>query len=150
MAEYKVEVTTGNLTKSGTLDLIFVTLFGSEGESAPIHLNVLGVISGSVSCTLHSILFLKNKKSIKTIGQFDIQFTFRCFGETCGYSFGYRFVIFTFILDSHLHRQDKIFFGEVVAGQSDKKGPTSLWWRVVLLQNSGEDSRGSRNSFPLL
>lgn len=70
MAEYKVEVTTsGNLNYSGTFDLIFVTLFGSEGESDPIQLNIFAVISGSVSCTLHSILFLKNKKSIKTIEQ---------------------------------------------------------------------------------
>lgn len=113
MAKYNVEVTTGNLDYSGTFDLIFVTLIGSDGESDPIHLNVFGVISGSVSCTLHSILFLKNKKGIKTIDQFIIKFV------------GYRFVIFTFILDSHLHRRDKIFFGKGAAGQSDKNGRTS-------------------------
>lgn len=122
MAEYNVEVTTGNLDYSGTFDLIFVTLIGSEGECDPIQLNIFAVKSGSVSCTLHSILFLKNNKSIKTIEQFNIKFTFREFGETCGYRFVYRFVIFPLILDSNSHRHDKIFFGKGAAGQSDQRG----------------------------
>lgn len=97
-----------------------------------------------------SILFPKSQKSTETIEQFNIKFTFRRFGETCGCRFGYSFVVFTFILDSHLHHQDKVSLGKVAAGQSDKKGRASQGWRVVLLQSSGEDSRRSRNPFPLL
>lgn len=51
MAEYKVEVTNGNLGFSGRFDLIFITLFGSEGQSEKTQLNILGVKRGSVSCT---------------------------------------------------------------------------------------------------
>lgn len=67
MAKYNVEVTTGNLNFSGTFDLIFLTLVGSDGESEPTHLNLFAMISDTVSCILHSILFLKNKKSMKLL-----------------------------------------------------------------------------------
>ncbi|KAM3861090.1 arachidonate 12-lipoxygenase, 12R-type-like [Diretmus argenteus] len=43
MAEYKVEVTTGDQPESGTLDYIFLTLIGSEGESERTQLDNYGV-----------------------------------------------------------------------------------------------------------
>lgn len=52
MADYNIEVTTGNPNFAGTFDAIFVTLIGSDGESDPVQLNLFVVIGGSVSCTL--------------------------------------------------------------------------------------------------
>lgn len=51
MAEYKLEVTTGDLKKAGTWDHIFVTLFGSDGQSERTELNNLGLdfVAGWVS-----------------------------------------------------------------------------------------------------
>ncbi|XP_070781616.1 hydroperoxide isomerase ALOXE3-like [Enoplosus armatus] len=43
MAEYKLEVTTGNMTNAGTFDNIHVTLFGTGGESGRTELNNFGV-----------------------------------------------------------------------------------------------------------
>ncbi|XP_075869648.1 hydroperoxide isomerase ALOXE3-like [Nelusetta ayraudi] len=43
MAEYKVELTTGNLKKAGTWDHIFVTLFGSDGQSERTEFNNWGL-----------------------------------------------------------------------------------------------------------
>lgn len=51
MAEYTVEVTTGNRDYSGTFDFIFLTLFGSDGQSDKIQLNFFAVVNDSVSCT---------------------------------------------------------------------------------------------------
>lgn len=52
MAEYKLEVTTGNMTNAGTFDCIFVTLVGTEGESERTELNNFGFDfkTGMVSC----------------------------------------------------------------------------------------------------
>lgn len=52
MAEYKVEVTTGNLMSSITKDSIFVTLIGSNGESEQTLLAHSGLITGAVSCNI--------------------------------------------------------------------------------------------------
>ena len=51
MATYKLEVTTGNLDLSGTLDHIFITLFGEDGESERTELEKLGseFVTGAVS-----------------------------------------------------------------------------------------------------
>lgn len=51
MAEYKVELTTGNLKKAGTWDHIFVTLFGSDGQSERTEFNNWGLdfMTGGVS-----------------------------------------------------------------------------------------------------
>ncbi|KAM4618195.1 hydroperoxide isomerase ALOXE3-like [Polymixia lowei] len=43
MAEYKLEVTTGDMTGAGTYDYIYVTLIGTEGESERTELNNYGV-----------------------------------------------------------------------------------------------------------
>lgn len=66
MAKYHLEVTTGNLKKSGTFDQIFVTLIGSDGQSDKILLNIFDVGRGSVSCTLHWTLFLNTSKGNNT------------------------------------------------------------------------------------
>lgn len=42
MAEYKVEVTTGNLVKAGTDDHVYVTLFGINGQSERTELDNFG------------------------------------------------------------------------------------------------------------
>ncbi|XP_039981087.1 hydroperoxide isomerase ALOXE3 [Xiphias gladius] len=43
MAEYKLEVTTGDMQYAGTWDHIFVTLFGHEGQSERTELDNLGI-----------------------------------------------------------------------------------------------------------
>lgn len=43
MAEYKVEVTTGDMQHAGTLDHIFVTIFGTTGQSERTELDNYGV-----------------------------------------------------------------------------------------------------------
>ncbi|GLD49377.1 hydroperoxide isomerase ALOXE3-like isoform X1 [Lates japonicus] len=43
MAEYKLELTTGDMQYAGTLDHIFVTLFGNEGQSERTELNNFGI-----------------------------------------------------------------------------------------------------------
>ncbi|KAM3861091.1 arachidonate 12-lipoxygenase, 12R-type-like [Diretmus argenteus] len=43
MAEYKVEVTTGNLPNAGTTDYIFITLIGSKGTSERKELDNYGI-----------------------------------------------------------------------------------------------------------
>lgn len=43
MAEYKLQVTTGNMTNAGTFDHINVTLVGTEGESERTELDNFGV-----------------------------------------------------------------------------------------------------------
>ncbi|XP_068198242.1 hydroperoxide isomerase ALOXE3-like [Antennarius striatus] len=43
MAEYKLEVTTGNLKQAGTWDHIYVTLFGSKGQSDRTELDNFGL-----------------------------------------------------------------------------------------------------------
>lgn len=49
--EYKVELTTGNLKKAGTWDHVFVTLFGSDGQSERTEFNNWGLdfMTGGVS-----------------------------------------------------------------------------------------------------
>lgn len=51
MAEYKLEVTTGDMQYAGTWDHIFVTLFGHEGQSERTELDNLGIdfSTGTVS-----------------------------------------------------------------------------------------------------
>lgn len=43
MAEYKLEVTTGNMTNAGTFDRIYVTLIGTGEESERTELDNFGV-----------------------------------------------------------------------------------------------------------
>ncbi|XP_070844176.1 hydroperoxide isomerase ALOXE3-like [Chaetodon trifascialis] len=43
MAEYKVELTTGDMQHSGTLDHIYMTLFGSQGQSERTELDNYGI-----------------------------------------------------------------------------------------------------------
>ncbi|XP_071386318.1 hydroperoxide isomerase ALOXE3-like [Centroberyx affinis] len=43
MAEYKLEVTTGDIPHAGTFDYIFVTLIGTEGESERTELDNYGI-----------------------------------------------------------------------------------------------------------
>lgn len=43
MAEYKLEVTTGDMTNAGTFDYIYATLIGTEGKSERTVLNNPGV-----------------------------------------------------------------------------------------------------------
>lgn len=51
MAEYKLEVTTGDMKYAGTMDTIYITLFGTEGKSDRTKLDNLGIdfTSGKVS-----------------------------------------------------------------------------------------------------
>ena len=42
MAEYKLEVTTGNMTNAGTFDHMFVTLIGTGGKSERTELDNYG------------------------------------------------------------------------------------------------------------
>ena len=51
MAEYKLEVSTGCQALAGTLDCIYVTLIGTEGEREPTNLDNFGIdfIAGKVS-----------------------------------------------------------------------------------------------------
>uniref|UniRef100_A0A672HFN1 Si:dkey-17e16.9 n=1 Tax=Salarias fasciatus TaxID=181472 RepID=A0A672HFN1_SALFA len=59
MAEYKLEVTTGNMKYAGTMDYIHATLFGTEGQSERTELDNFGfdALSGMVGY----IFFLKIK-----------------------------------------------------------------------------------------
>lgn len=43
MAEYKIEVTTGNMQDAGSFDHIYVTLIGTKGESERTELDNFGV-----------------------------------------------------------------------------------------------------------
>lgn len=43
MAEYKVEVTTGDMQHAGTLDHIFITIFGTTGQSERTELDNYGM-----------------------------------------------------------------------------------------------------------
>lgn len=43
MAEYKLEVTTGDMKYAGTLDNIYIILFGTEGQSERTKLDNPGI-----------------------------------------------------------------------------------------------------------
>lgn len=43
MAEYKIQVTTGNMQDAGTFDHVYVTLIGTKGESERTELDNFGV-----------------------------------------------------------------------------------------------------------
>lgn len=43
MAEYKIEVTTGNMQDAGTFDHVYVTLIGTKGQSERTELDNFGV-----------------------------------------------------------------------------------------------------------
>ncbi|XP_075869647.1 hydroperoxide isomerase ALOXE3-like [Nelusetta ayraudi] len=71
MAEYKVEVTTGNLVKAGTDDHVYVTLFGINGQSERTELDNfgrdfktggIGTYTISTSLSLGELLLLKVEK----------------------------------------------------------------------------------------
>ncbi|CAK6961909.1 hydroperoxide isomerase ALOXE3-like [Scomber scombrus] len=71
MAEYKIEVTTGDTENAGTLDHIYVTLFGTEGQSKRTELGYLDIdfTTGAVttytmetSCCLGTLLLVKVEK----------------------------------------------------------------------------------------
>ena len=51
MAEYKLEVSTGDMEYAGTWDHIYVTLFGTEGQSERTELDNYGTdfTTGTVS-----------------------------------------------------------------------------------------------------
>ncbi|TNN24794.1 Hydroperoxide isomerase ALOXE3 [Liparis tanakae] len=51
MVGYKLEVTTGDLKSAGTWDHIYVTLFGTEGQSERTELDNFGIdfSTGTVS-----------------------------------------------------------------------------------------------------
>lgn len=53
MADYKIEVTTGDMENAGTTDHIYVTLFGTEGHSTQTELGNLDsdFATGTVSRT---------------------------------------------------------------------------------------------------
>uniref|UniRef100_A0A8C4ERN3 Uncharacterized protein n=1 Tax=Dicentrarchus labrax TaxID=13489 RepID=A0A8C4ERN3_DICLA len=55
MAEYKLEVTTGNMTNAGTLDYIHVTLIGTEGKSERTELDNFGVDFKSGTVTIYTV-----------------------------------------------------------------------------------------------
>lgn len=60
MAEYTLDVTTGSMMFAGTFDNLFVTLIGTERESARTQLTSFGLDdkTGKVSCkTTINILF---------------------------------------------------------------------------------------------
>lgn len=60
MAEYKLEVTTGNMTNAGTFDYIYATLIGSEGKSERTNLDDYGrdFGTGTVRWVLTVIIFM--------------------------------------------------------------------------------------------
>uniref|UniRef100_A0A668UCH3 Uncharacterized protein n=1 Tax=Oreochromis aureus TaxID=47969 RepID=A0A668UCH3_OREAU len=68
MAEYKLEVTTGDMKYAGTMDNIYITLFGTEGKSDRTKLDNLGIdfISGAytikTSMSLGKLLLVKAEK----------------------------------------------------------------------------------------
>ncbi|CAI5683813.1 hydroperoxide isomerase ALOXE3 [Oreochromis aureus] len=71
MAEYKLEVTTGDMKYAGTMDNIYITLFGTEGKSDRTKLDNLGIdfISGKTgaytiktSMSLGKLLLVKAEK----------------------------------------------------------------------------------------
>ncbi|CAK6961910.1 hydroperoxide isomerase ALOXE3-like [Scomber scombrus] len=71
MAEYKLEVTTGNMTNAGTFDYVHVTLVGTEGESERTVLDNFGVdfktgMTGTytvkTSVSLGTLLLIKVEK----------------------------------------------------------------------------------------
>lgn len=43
MAVYKLEVTTGDMKHAGTMDNIYITMFGTEGQSDRTKLDNLGI-----------------------------------------------------------------------------------------------------------
>ena len=43
MAEYKLEVTTGDMTYAGTRDHLYVTLFGTKGQSERTEMDNFGI-----------------------------------------------------------------------------------------------------------
>lgn len=51
MAEYKIEVTTGDMPDAGTWDHVFITLFGKDGMSERFELDNYGpdFVQGTVS-----------------------------------------------------------------------------------------------------
>uniref|UniRef100_A0A8C4ERS5 Hydroperoxide isomerase ALOXE3 n=1 Tax=Dicentrarchus labrax TaxID=13489 RepID=A0A8C4ERS5_DICLA len=55
MAEYKLEVTTGNMTNAGTLDYIHVTLIGTEGKSERTELDNFGVDFKSGTTAIYTV-----------------------------------------------------------------------------------------------
>ncbi|XP_061785003.2 hydroperoxide isomerase ALOXE3-like [Nerophis lumbriciformis] len=74
MAEYKLDVTTGELVGAGTWDHILITLFGTEGQSERMELNNWGVdfITGTTgtytvktSASLGKLLLVKVEKDPK-------------------------------------------------------------------------------------
>uniref|UniRef100_I3K6V0 Si:dkey-17e16.9 n=1 Tax=Oreochromis niloticus TaxID=8128 RepID=I3K6V0_ORENI len=68
MAEYKLEVTTGDMKYAGTMDNIYITLFGTEGKSDRTKLDNLGIdfTSGAytikTSMSLGKLLLVKAEK----------------------------------------------------------------------------------------
>ncbi|CAG5928011.1 unnamed protein product [Menidia menidia] len=71
MAEYKLEVTTGSMQNAGTLDHIYIILFGTEGQSERTELDNFGIDfrTGTTrtyivktTCSLGKILLVKVEK----------------------------------------------------------------------------------------
>ncbi|KAM8725544.1 hydroperoxide isomerase ALOXE3-like [Acanthopagrus schlegelii] len=71
MAEYKLEVTTGNMTNAGTFDHVFVTLIGTGGKSERTELDnygadfktgMTGIYTVKTSLSLGKLLLVKLEK----------------------------------------------------------------------------------------
>uniref|UniRef100_A0A3B3BRK3 Si:dkey-17e16.9 n=1 Tax=Oryzias melastigma TaxID=30732 RepID=A0A3B3BRK3_ORYME len=66
MAEYKVSVTTGGMQHAGTLDNIFIVLFGSEGQSERARLDNSGIDFKSGTA---SQILTYSVKSVSSLGK---------------------------------------------------------------------------------
>uniref|UniRef100_A0A3B4V3U7 Hydroperoxide isomerase ALOXE3-like n=1 Tax=Seriola dumerili TaxID=41447 RepID=A0A3B4V3U7_SERDU len=62
MAEYKLEVTTGDMQYAGTWDHIFITFFGNEGQSDRTELDNFGTYTIKTSSSLGKLLLVKVEK----------------------------------------------------------------------------------------
>uniref|UniRef100_A0A8C5I9A3 Si:dkey-17e16.9 n=1 Tax=Gouania willdenowi TaxID=441366 RepID=A0A8C5I9A3_GOUWI len=62
MAEYKLAVTTGNMINAGTVDHIYVTLFGTKGESERTKLDKFGLNFLQNTSSLGDLLLLQVEK----------------------------------------------------------------------------------------
>lgn len=82
MAEYKLSVTTGGMRHAGTLDNIFIILFGTEGQSERTRLDNSGIDFklGTASSILSYVTIKKTQQIISHLFGFNplggLHFTF--------------------------------------------------------------------------
>uniref|UniRef100_A0A3Q0RJV7 Si:dkey-17e16.9 n=1 Tax=Amphilophus citrinellus TaxID=61819 RepID=A0A3Q0RJV7_AMPCI len=62
MAEYKLEVTTGDMKHAGTMDNIYIILFGTEGQSDRTKLDNPGAYTIKTNLSLGKLLLVKVEK----------------------------------------------------------------------------------------